>query len=82
MYYWTQKIRKKQKKPWNNIKIGIFSMSKLIMFLFQPFWTPPFNFDNEKNSFEYVMDFEKNRLLLHIINNYKVHHILQIFRKV
>jgi hypothetical protein len=57
-------------------------MSQLMMFLFQPFWTPPFNFDNEKNYFEYVMNFEKIRLLLHIINNYEVHHILQFFEKL
>jgi hypothetical protein len=35
-------------------------MSKLMMFWFQPFLTPPFNFGHEKNSFEYVMNFEKH----------------------
>jgi len=42
------------------LKFAYLSLSKLMMFYFQNFQTPPFDFGHEKNSFEYAMDFEKN----------------------
>jgi hypothetical protein len=43
------------------LKLAYFSMSKLMMLYFEPFWTPPFSFGHEKKSIEYVMDFEKKK---------------------
>jgi hypothetical protein len=54
-----KKIGQKQKKPQNDIKVGIFFLVQVNDVLVQPFLTPQFNFGHEKYSYEYVMDFEK-----------------------
>jgi len=55
--------------------LTFFSMSKLIMHYFEYFLTPQLSISHGKNDFEYVMTNEKFELLLHIISNYKFHHI-------
>ncbi len=57
--------------------LTFFSMSKLVMHYFEFFLTPLLSISHEKNDFEYVMTNEKFELLLHIISNYKFHHIFQ-----
>jgi hypothetical protein len=60
VYFLTQETRQKQKKPWNDIKIGIFFHVQVNDALASNFLNTPFSFGHEKISFEYVMDFEKN----------------------
>jgi hypothetical protein len=70
------------------LKFTSFSMSKLMVPYFQPFWTPLLNTNGHeermKNIFWYVMDFEFVLLLLHIIiirHNKKLYITYFIFSK-
>ncbi len=62
------------------LKLIYFSMSKLKVLYFQPFWTPLFKIGHKKHIFGYVMTLKFFKLLLHTIRNYKVHHIFHVFQ--
>ncbi len=73
-----QKAKEKHKNLQTMLKLTSFSMFKLMVPYFQPFWTPQYNIGHEKHPFN--MWWILNFFLSHIVKNYKVHHILHILK--
>jgi len=58
------KVWKKHKNLETMLKLTFFSMSKLMVPHFQPFWITLFSIGHEKHPFGYVMNLEKKKTFI------------------